>query len=66
MTSAQHRRVNADAIYQRPDDYDLEHTGDDQDVRFYCRLASRLAPSRVLELGCGSGRVTTCTRHGAA
>lgn len=47
-----------DAIYQRPADYDLEHEGDDRDVRFYQRLAARLGASRVLELACGSGRVS--------
>lgn len=45
-------------IYDRPDDYDLEHEGDDQDARFYARLIRRLHPSRVLELACGSGRIT--------
>jgi SAM-dependent methyltransferase len=46
-----------EAIYQRPADYDLEHEGDDRDVRFYQRLTRRLGASRVLELACGSGRV---------
>jgi len=45
-------------IYRRPRDYDLEHEGDDEDIRFYERLAQRLRPGRVLELACGSGRVT--------
>jgi SAM-dependent methyltransferase len=45
-------------IYQRPADYDLEHEGDDRDVRFYRRLVSRFGAGRVLELACGSGRVT--------
>ena len=44
-------------IYQRPADYDLEHEGDD-DVEFFVALARRLKPKRVLELACGSGRVT--------
>ena len=48
----------AEAIYQRPADYDLEHEGDDRDVRFYQRLSRRLGVSRVLELACGSGRLT--------
>lgn len=51
-------RLVHDAIYERPADYDLEHLGDDRDVRFYQRLAARLGASRVLELACGSGRVT--------
>jgi SAM-dependent methyltransferase len=46
-----------EAIYQRPSDYDLEHEGDDRDVRFYQRLSRRLGARRVLELACGSGRV---------
>ena len=47
-----------EAIYERPQDYDLEHEGDDEDIRFYSRLVSRLRPKRVLELAAGSGRVT--------
>lgn len=47
-----------DSIYARPADYDLEHEHDDEDVRFYRRLVERLRPRRLLELGCGSGRVT--------
>ena len=45
-------------IYKRPGDYDLEHEGDDEDIGFYRRLVQRLRPRRVLELACGSGRVT--------
>lgn len=45
-------------IYRRPHDYDLEHEGDGDDVEFYRRLVRRLRPRRVLELACGSGRVT--------
>ena len=44
-------------IYQRPGDYELEHEGDD-DIEFFVELARRLKPKRVLELACGSGRVT--------
>lgn len=47
-----------EAIYERPLDYDLEHEGDDEDVRFYSDLVKRLRPRRVLELASGSGRVT--------
>lgn len=47
-----------EAIYQRPEDYDLEHVGDDDDVDFFRDLVTRLAPRRVLELACGNGRVT--------
>jgi SAM-dependent methyltransferase len=52
------RSRETDAIYDRPKDYDLEHEGDDADVRFYVELARRLRPRRVLELAAGSGRVT--------
>jgi SAM-dependent methyltransferase len=45
-------------IYERPEDYDLEHEGDTRDIAFFTRLAARVKPSRVLELACGSGRVT--------
>jgi SAM-dependent methyltransferase len=44
-------------IYQRPDDYDLEHAGAADDIRFYGHVLRRLHPVRVLELACGSGRV---------
>ena len=47
-----------DQIYHRPRDYDLEHENDDEDVTFHVELTRRLAPTRVLELGAGSGRVT--------
>ena len=47
-----------DTIYARPEQYDLEHEGDDSDVRFHVELVRRYAPARVLEFGCGSGRVT--------
>ncbi len=40
--------------------YDLEYRRRRTDVRFYVGLARRFldAPARILELGCGSGRVT--------
>ena len=47
-----------DAIYERPQDYDLEHEGDEEDIRFYLDLVRRLRPRRVLEFASGSGRVT--------
>jgi SAM-dependent methyltransferase len=49
---------DTEPIYRRPGDYDLEHEGDDEDIGFYRRLVERLRPRRVLELACGSGRVT--------
>jgi SAM-dependent methyltransferase len=45
-------------IYDHPDDYDLEHRADDDDIGFYCVLVHRLAPFSVIELGCGTGRIT--------
>jgi SAM-dependent methyltransferase len=45
-------------LYRHPDDYDLEHLGHDEDVEFYLSLVRRLRPKRILELGCGTGRVT--------
>jgi SAM-dependent methyltransferase len=48
----------SDWIYTQPGDYDLEHDGDERDVWFFVQLAKRLRPARVLELACGSGRVT--------
>lgn len=45
-------------IYRRPDEYDLEHVGDEEDVVFYIGLAKSLHPRSVLELACGTGRIT--------
>ena len=47
-----------EAVYQRPIDYELEHVGDTEDIAFFCGLVKRLRAKRVLELACGSGRVT--------
>lgn len=47
-----------ETIYQHPTDYDLEHEGDDRDVRFYRRLMAQLRPAAVLEFACGSARIT--------
>src|SRR5580700_5114371 len=45
-------------LYRRPDEYDLEHVGDEEDVNFYVGLARNLHPKSVLELACGTGRIT--------
>jgi ubiquinone/menaquinone biosynthesis C-methylase UbiE len=46
-------------VYARPDIYDMEYDGADNcDARFFARLLARVRPRRVLELACGSGRVT--------
>jgi SAM-dependent methyltransferase len=51
--------------YQDPRLYDFDYRRRREDVRFYERLA-RDAPGPVLELGCGSGRVTAAlVRAGA-
>jgi ubiquinone/menaquinone biosynthesis C-methylase UbiE len=45
-------------IYRHPDEYDLEHLGEKEDIGFYVSLARDLRPRRILELGCGTGRIT--------
>jgi SAM-dependent methyltransferase len=45
-------------IYKHPREYDLEHIGDGEDVAFYLSLVRELRPRRILELGCGTGRIT--------
>lgn len=47
-----------EAIYQRPEDYNLEHVGDTEDIAFFVDQVTQLRPKRVLELACGTGRVT--------
>ncbi len=46
-----------DTIHARPAQYDLEHEGDDADVLFYLEFVRRYRSRRIVELGCGSGRV---------
>jgi SAM-dependent methyltransferase len=45
-------------IYRHPEQYDLEHSGDDEDIGFYLSLVRTLQPKKILELGCGTGRIT--------
>ncbi len=46
-------------IYSRPDLYDMEYEGaSNLDAQFLARLLARVRPRRLLELRCGSGRVT--------
>jgi SAM-dependent methyltransferase len=45
-------------LYKHPEQYDREHLGEDEDIGFYRSLCQRLAPRKVLELGCGTGRIT--------
>jgi len=50
---------NRHDIYGRPDLYDMEYAGaSNEDAQFFARLVARVRPRRVLELACGSGRVT--------
>lgn len=45
--------------YERVGDYDLEYQSQsERDVPFWCELVTRYAPERVLELACGSGRIS--------
>nr|BBH90085.1 type 12 methyltransferase [Thermosporothrix sp. COM3] len=45
-------------FYEQVSDYDLEYQSQsEQDVPFWRELLQRLAPKRVLELACGSGRI---------
>jgi SAM-dependent methyltransferase len=45
-------------IYHLPEEYDLEHANREPDIDFYIAAAKRWRPKRILELGCGTGRVT--------
>jgi SAM-dependent methyltransferase len=45
-------------IYKHPEEYNLEHSGDEDDTRFYLGLVREFSPKKVLELGCGTGRIT--------
>jgi Methyltransferase domain len=52
-------RATRSDVYARPDIYDMEYEGaGNHDARFFARLLARVRPRRVLELACGSGRVT--------
>jgi SAM-dependent methyltransferase len=55
-----------EAIYERPEDYELEHEGDDEDVGFYVGLLHDWQQRRVMELASGSGRVTLPLARAAA
>jgi SAM-dependent methyltransferase len=45
-------------LYKHPEQYDREHLGEDEDIGFYRSLCQRLAPRKILELGCGTGRIS--------
>lgn len=54
------------SIYERPADYDLEHAGPQPDADFFCALARRWRPARIVEYGGGTGRVTRPVAEAAA
>jgi SAM-dependent methyltransferase len=45
-------------LYKHPEEYDLEHLGYTEDIEFYVSMAKKYRPLNVLELGCGTGRLT--------
>jgi SAM-dependent methyltransferase len=45
-------------LYKHPDEYDLEHLGYTDDIEFYTSMVKQYRPLNVLELGCGTGRIT--------
>jgi SAM-dependent methyltransferase len=58
--------LNMSDLYRHPKEYDLEHLGDREDIEFYVSLVQRLRPRKLLELGCGTGRITLpLTEQGA-
>jgi SAM-dependent methyltransferase len=60
--------MDDDEFYRSAADYDLRYSyGRNVDVAFWVALRERLGARRVLELGCGTGRVTLpLARAGAA
>ena len=59
MGASANDAASGEEIYRHPSDYDLElaaqHVGD---VDFWIAVLRREQPHRVLELGCGTGRLT--------
>jgi hypothetical protein len=51
-------RKQASDLYKHPEQYDREHLGDEEDIGFYLSLSRSLAPRKILELDCGTGRIT--------
>jgi hypothetical protein len=41
-------------LYRHPDEYGLEHVGDEDDIGFYLSLARSVKLKSVLELACGT------------
>lgn len=52
--------------YASPGLYDLEHTEPEPDIGFFVGLAESWKPRRILEIGCGNGRVTLPIARAAA
>lgn len=52
--------------YAQPGLYDLEHAGTEPDIGFFVGLAELWKPLRILETGCGNGRVTLPIARAAA
>src|SRR5690349_12197472 len=47
------------SVYMRPDIYDMEYAGSaNDDARFFARLLASTGARRVVEMACGTGRVT--------
>jgi ubiquinone/menaquinone biosynthesis C-methylase UbiE len=45
-------------LYKHPNEYDLEHLGYTDDIEFHTFMVKQYRPFNVLELGCGTGRIT--------
>ena len=55
---------NMGEYYESVSDYDLVYQSQsEQDIPFWCELVMRYTPQRVLELACGSGRISLELLH---
>ena len=53
-------------VYAHPGLYDLEHAEPEPDIGFFVGLEKIWNPRRILEIGCGNGRVTIPLAHASA